>query len=87
LESGEIFFPSGKNRKVDPVTGLCGTVAFAAQNAWLLNATIRENILFGEPYDEKRYNSVIRDCALAADLENLDGGDLTEIGEKGVNIR
>jgi ABC-type multidrug transport system fused ATPase/permease subunit len=86
LESGEIMFPSGKNRKVDPFTGLSQTVAYCAQNAWLLNATIRDNILFGEPYDEKRYNSVIRGCALAKDLENLDGGDLTEIGEKGINV-
>jgi ABC-type multidrug transport system fused ATPase/permease subunit len=86
LESGQIHFPSGNHHKVDPRTGLSQTVAYVAQSAWLLNATIRDNILFGEPYEEKRYNSVIRQCALTKDLDNLEGGDLTEIGEKGINL-
>lgn len=59
------------------------SVAYAAQSAWLLNATIRENILFGEPYDEARYRKVVEGCSLVKDFQNLDGGDLTEIGEKG----
>jgi ABC-type multidrug transport system fused ATPase/permease subunit len=61
-------------------------VCYVPQTAWLMNATIRDNILFGEPYDEKRYASVISACALRRDLETLDNGDLTEIGEKGVNL-
>jgi ABC-type multidrug transport system fused ATPase/permease subunit len=86
LVRGSVFFPTGKNRIVNPNTGLSETVAYAAQTPWLLNATIRDNILFGEEYDEKRYNAVIKGCALAKDLENLEGGDLTEIGEKGINV-
>jgi ABC-type multidrug transport system fused ATPase/permease subunit len=86
LDSGEVFLQSGKSKSIDPVTGLSETVAYSSQDAWLLNATIRENILFGEKYDENRYNSVIRDCALTNDLENFDGGDLTEIGEMGINV-
>ncbi|RKO90517.1 P-loop containing nucleoside triphosphate hydrolase protein, partial [Blyttiomyces helicus] len=62
------------------------TTAYVAQTAWLINATIRDNILFGNPYDAKRYQETIEACALIRDLETLEGGDLTEIGEKGVNL-
>ncbi|KAH6566012.1 hypothetical protein BASA60_009663 [Batrachochytrium salamandrivorans] len=69
-----------------PVTGTSNGVAYSAQTAWLLNATIKDNILFGEPFDEQRYRQVIVACALVKDFENLEGGDLTEIGEKGINM-
>ena len=61
-------------------------IAYVAQNAFLLNATIRDNILFGEEYNEERYHAVIEACALVRDLEILPGKDGTEIGEKGVNL-
>ena len=50
------------------------------------NATLRDNILFGKPYDKIRYENVINACALKTDLEILPGGDQTEIGEKGINL-
>ena len=56
------------------------------QNPWIQNKTIRDNILFGLPLHEHRYNRAIEACQLAADLEILKGGDLTEIGEKGINL-
>ncbi|KAJ3171396.1 hypothetical protein HK101_011253 [Irineochytrium annulatum] len=62
------------------------TVAYVPQIAWLGNATIRENILFGEPFDAVRYRRVIAACALIRDFETLDGGDKTEVGEKGINL-
>ncbi|KAJ3197071.1 hypothetical protein HK101_006256 [Irineochytrium annulatum] len=62
------------------------SVAYVAQTSWLLNASVRENILMGSPFDAARYNAVIEACALVRDLETLEGGDLTEIGEKGVNV-
>lgn len=52
------------------------------QQAWIQNATLRDNILFGSPHEERRFQEVIQACALAPDLELLPGGDLTEIGEK-----
>lgn len=52
------------------------------QQAWIQNATVRDNILFGSPLEEKRLQKVIEACALAPDLELLAGGDLAEIGEK-----
>ncbi|KAI8804937.1 P-loop containing nucleoside triphosphate hydrolase protein [Cladochytrium replicatum] len=61
-------------------------VAYVAQSAWLLNASIRENICFGLPFNPKRYRLVVRACALVKDLEVFEGGDLTEIGEKGINL-
>lgn len=51
-----------------------------------MNKTIRDNILFGSKYDEEKYNTVIKACQLTRDLKNLKAGDLTEIGEKGINL-
>lgn len=65
---------------------LNGEVAYAAQSPWILNATVRENILFGKPLDEDRYNRVIEACQLEHDLTLLEDGDLTDIGEKGINL-
>jgi len=53
-----------------------------AQQAWIQNATLRDNILFGKHYDAVRYNRVLEACALKPDLEILPAGDKTEIGEK-----
>ncbi|TKS85591.1 Canalicular multispecific organic anion transporter 1 ATP-binding cassette sub-family C member 2 [Collichthys lucidus] len=63
-----------------------GSLAFVPQQAWIQNATLRDNILFGSPNEERRFQEVIQACALAPDLELLPGGDLTEIGEKGINL-
>jgi ATP-binding cassette subfamily C (CFTR/MRP) protein 1 len=65
---------------------LHGKVAYVAQQPWIVNATLKENILFGSPYDEERYEKVIKVCALTRDLEILPAGDATEIGEKGINL-
>lgn len=62
-----------------------GGVAYSAQSSWVMGGTIRENILFGTPYDEERYKAVLHQCALEKDLELFSGGDQTELGEKGLN--
>ena len=62
------------------------SVALVSQQAWLLNATIRDNILFGLPFDQQRYHQVIIMTALDKDLEIFQDGDLTEIGEKGITL-
>ncbi|CAE7138909.1 unnamed protein product [Rhizoctonia solani] len=64
-----------------------GGVAYAAQEAWVLNETIQDNILFGSDYDEDRYNKVLAQCALDKDLVLFDAGDQTEVGEKGLTLR
>jgi ABC-type transport system involved in cytochrome bd biosynthesis fused ATPase/permease subunit len=61
-------------------------VVYVPQTPWLQNATIKENILFGEAFDEERYLKVVKACALLRDLDALEYGDLTEVGEKGVNL-
>ncbi|EJC97738.1 P-loop containing nucleoside triphosphate hydrolase protein [Fomitiporia mediterranea MF3/22] len=63
-----------------------GGIAYAPQESWVLNATIRDNILFGEPYNEDRYKKVISQCALERDLALWEAGDLTEVGEKGLTL-
>ncbi|KAM5536848.1 hypothetical protein V8D89_009566 [Ganoderma adspersum] len=63
-----------------------GGVALAAQESWIQNETIRENILFRAPYDETRYKKVITQCALERDLALFDAGDKTEVGEKGITM-
>lgn len=61
---------------------LQGSVAYVPQQAWIQNATLRDNILFGQLYNEQKYCCVLEACALTPDLEVLPGGDMTEIGEK-----
>ncbi|GAB1524453.1 hypothetical protein RhiTH_007607 [Rhizoctonia solani] len=63
-----------------------GKTAYCSQMAWIQNATLRDNIIFGRPWDEERYWTSIRDASLETDLELLPDGDLTEIGEKGINL-
>jgi ABC-type multidrug transport system fused ATPase/permease subunit len=60
------------------------TIAYVSQSSWIQNATVKDNILFGQPYDEDRYNAVLYACALNADLAQFADGDMTDIGEKGV---
>ena len=57
-------------------------MAYVPQQAWIQNATVQDNILFGKPQSTVLYNCVIESCALGPDLDVLPGGDLTEIGEK-----
>lgn len=61
-------------------------VAYVAQDPWIANATIRENILFGLPYEHSRYHSVIHACRFEAELSILPEGDMTYIGANGVNL-
>ncbi|RHY85045.1 hypothetical protein DYB26_000706 [Aphanomyces astaci] len=63
-----------------------GRVAYYSQQAWIQNMTIRDNILFGHPYDRVKYNNVLAACALSKDLTLFPAGDRTEIGQKGVNL-
>lgn len=62
------------------------TIAYAGQQPWLLNGTIRDNILFGESYRPRRYEKIIETCALKSDLEMMPNGDLTQVGERGLSL-
>ena len=63
-----------------------GSVAYVPQQAWMQNASVKDNILFGKQIDSIFYDHVIDACALKSDLKILPGGDSTEIGEKGINL-
>ena len=63
-----------------------GSVAFAAQTAFIFNDTLRDNVLFGKPFNEELYHRALQASDLASDLKQLPGGDMTEIGERGINL-
>lgn len=77
---------AGDMRLTDGTMKLGATRAFCPQYAWIQNASLKENILFGRPYDSKWYNRVLYACALRPDLEILPAGDRTEIGERGITV-
>lgn len=62
------------------------SAAYVPQSAWIMNATLRDNIIFGREPDEERLQEVIQACSLSHDLEMLPNGEHTEIGEKGINL-
>jgi len=76
----------GEMVKIDGEIRRSGSVAYVAQQAWIQNMTVQENIIFGKPLDIRRYQEVVSSCALTSDLEILPSGDQTEIGENGVNL-
>ncbi|XP_067433255.1 ATP-binding cassette sub-family C member 3 isoform X2 [Thunnus thynnus] len=76
----------GEMEKLEGEVSIRGSVAYVPQQAWIQNATLRDNILFGKPYNEQKYRCVLEACALTPDLQVLPGGDMTEIGEKGINL-
>ncbi|KAJ7282599.1 hypothetical protein C8J57DRAFT_1295798 [Mycena rebaudengoi] len=83
LPGGRIIM--SKNPSVDEYGNTHG-IAYAAQSPWLRHQSIRDNILFGSPMDEARYNDVVNCCALKPDFDILEDGDATEIGVKGVSL-
>ena len=63
-----------------------GIIGYVRQNPWILNDTVRNNILFFKEMDEEKYNKIINLCELGQDIKLLSGGDMTEIGERGANL-
>lgn len=77
---------AGDMRKTNGEVVMGASRAFCPQYAWIQNATLKENILFGKPLDSKWYKRVIEACALQPDLDMLPHGDATEIGERGITV-
>ncbi len=63
-----------------------GTVAYVAQQSWIMNATVRENIIFGYKYDSTFYEKTVKACALLDDFAQLPDGDETTVGERGISL-
>ncbi|XP_057539878.1 ABC transporter C family member 14-like [Amaranthus tricolor] len=76
----------GEMHKISGSVRVCGSTAYVAQTSWIQNATIQENILFGKPMNKEKYKEVLRVCSLEKDLEIMEFGDQTEIGERGINL-
>ncbi|KAJ7846310.1 multidrug resistance-associated ABC transporter [Mycena leptocephala] len=84
LPGGRIIMSKNLS-KIDEHGNMHG-ISYAAQSPWLRHQSIKDNILFGYPYDEARYKQVIECCALQPDFDVLEDGDATEIGARGVNL-
>lgn len=76
----------GEMERLNGKVNVDGTIAYVPQQAWIQNATLQDNILFGKPLNKQRYAEVVEACALTPDLSMLPAGDQTEIGEKGINL-
>ncbi|KAI1286880.1 ATP-binding cassette sub-family C member 3 [Halotydeus destructor] len=76
----------GEMEKIGGKVNISGRVAYVPQQAWIQNATVKNNIVFTGATDTLRYDDVLNGCALREDLKILDAGDQTEIGEKGINL-
>ncbi|BFZ17596.1 hypothetical protein BsWGS_20635 [Bradybaena similaris] len=76
----------GEMEKLHGQGSMQGSIGYVPQQAWIQNMTFRSNILFHQPMKESRYKKIIKACALESDVELLPGGELTEIGEKGINL-
>ena len=63
-----------------------GSIAYAPQQPWIQNATVRQNIMFNKPMDHVVYQRVLDACSLIPDLDLMPSGDMTEIGERGINL-
>uniref|UniRef100_A0A8C9DN19 Multidrug resistance-associated protein 4 n=1 Tax=Prolemur simus TaxID=1328070 RepID=A0A8C9DN19_PROSS len=63
-----------------------GKIAYVSQQPWVFSGTVRSNILFGKKYEKERYEKVIKACALKKDLQLLEDGDLTVIGDRGTTL-
>lgn len=89
---------SGKSTLVKALVGECEVVrnqgsvthhepiAYVPQEAWIMNATVRDNIVMSEPYDAQKYDSVVAACQLSSDFDTMPAHDRTEIGAQGINI-
>uniref|UniRef100_A0A8C2LHR1 ATP-binding cassette, sub-family C member 4 n=2 Tax=Cricetulus griseus TaxID=10029 RepID=A0A8C2LHR1_CRIGR len=75
--------------ELPPASGLVnvhGRIAYVSQQPWVFSGTVRSNILFGKKYEKERYEKVIKACALKKDLQLLEDGDLTVIGDRGATL-
>lgn len=76
----------GEMEKQCGTVNVVGSIAYVPQQAWMQNATVKNNILFGKVHNRRVYDDILAACALKSDLAILPGGDQTEIGEKGINL-
>lgn len=81
IDGSKVYIPRNENEK-----DINGYASYCTQSPWVVNDTLRGNILFGREFEEDRYNLVLENCALVDDIAILPAGDKTEIGERGINL-
>ncbi|KAG1687449.1 ABC transporter C family member 14 [Nymphon striatum] len=76
----------GEMYKLKGQVNLKGNVAYVPQTAWIRNATVKKNIIMYKSENQSKYEEILNACELQYDLDVLPSGDISEIGEKGVNL-
>ncbi|KAL2337937.1 hypothetical protein Fmac_012383 [Flemingia macrophylla] len=85
-KSSLLYAVLGEIPKISGTVNVGSTIAYVSQTSWIQSGTVRENILFGKPMDKTRYENAIKVCALDMDINDFSHGDLTEIGQRGINM-
>ncbi|KAJ8643276.1 hypothetical protein MRB53_005024 [Persea americana] len=85
-KSSLLYALLGEIPKILGSVEILGSIAYVSQTAWIQSGTIRDNILYGKPMNKNRYEKAIKVCALDKDIDNFNHGDLTEIGQRGLNL-
>ncbi|KAL8232426.1 hypothetical protein R6Q57_002204 [Mikania cordata] len=85
-KSSMLYSILGEISKISGTVGVFGSIAYVSQTSWIQSGTIQDNILYGKPMDRTNYEKAIKVCALDKDIESFSHGDLTEIGQRGLNL-
>ncbi|KAM0065999.1 putative ABC-type xenobiotic transporter [Helianthus debilis subsp. tardiflorus] len=85
-KSSVLYSILGEISKTSGTVGVFGSIAYVSQTSWIQSGTIQDNILYGKPMDRTKYEKAIKACALDKDIEAFTHGDLTEIGQRGLNM-
>lgn len=89
IASGKSSFLQALLRELPVQTGILkvnGSISYACQDPWVFQSSVRQNILFGERLDRKRYEMVVKACALEKDFDQLEYADRTLVGERGISL-
>ncbi|XP_046746877.1 ATP-binding cassette subfamily C member 4-like [Diprion similis] len=84
--AGRLSYFTGENNDKTRINSQDIRISYTSQDPWLFPASVRANILFGQPYNRKRYQEVTRVCALVKDFEQLPQGDMSFVGERGASL-
>ncbi|XP_045789104.1 ABC transporter C family member 8-like [Trifolium pratense] len=85
-KSSLLYAILGEIPKISGTVNVDGTLAYVSQSSWIQSGSVQDNILFGKPMDKTRYEKVIKACALDKDINDFSHGDVTEIGQRGINM-
>ncbi|KAK2406341.1 ABC transporter C family member [Trifolium repens] len=85
-KSSLLYAILGEIPKISGTVNVGGTLAYVSQSSWIQSGTVQDNILFGKPMETTRYEKAIKACALDKDISDFSHGDLTEIGQRGINM-